>query len=262
MAEQPCPGSCNYRYREAMAGYKQALADYDPMDPAQSRPEQPEIKPWPGAPYWCTRDTAAIHKELAELDYLSAMLAMAADGQRGQRPGAKMPPKGKQHGGPTPSPTADMLEELAGDLREWERVVRGAEALTRRGHLDTETSMMIAWLAGDGRFARAMHIGRLVKTADGRTVPWAVRFGEDVRSWRRKLAAITKAGTGTHHRGIRCPRCDERAVWWTEGDDHAVCHGKNNTCGRLIGLDELDELAAKEDAARTAAGSDPQHPAA
>lgn len=70
-------------------------------------------------------------------------------------------------------------------------------------------------------------------------------------------------GTGTHHRPVRCPRCGELAVWWTEGDEHAVCHGKNNTCGRLIGLDELDALAAEQDRVRTtAAAGDSAEPAA
>jgi hypothetical protein len=254
-SDNPCPGACNYRWREAQDAYKQALAEYDRaarLDPHQSRPEAPEIRPWPGSPVWCARDSATIRRELTELDYLAAMLAQAADGQRGQRPGAKMP-AGKQHGGPSASPAADLLEELAGDLREWESEVRGGEPLTRRGHLDTETSMMIAWLCGAGHFARAMATVRPSLLPDGRTVPWAAKFGDGVHRWHRKLARITKAGSGTHHRGVRCPRCEEMAVWWTEGDDHAVCHGKGNTCGRLIGLDELDGLAAEQDDTRTRA---------
>jgi hypothetical protein len=247
-----CPGSCNFRGREAQAAYKQALADYDPLDAGQSLPEAPEIRPWPGAPVWCARCSAVIRRELTELDYLAAMLAKAADGQRGQRPGAKMP-SGKQHGAPSISPAADLLEELAGDLRAWESEVRGGEPLTRRGHLDTETAMMVAWLSGQGHFARAMATVRLSMTPDGRAVPWAAKFGEAVHRWHRKLVRITKAGSGTHHRGVRCPWCEEMAVWWTEGDDHAVCHGRQNTCGRLIGLDELDQLAAEQDAQRTRA---------
>src|SRR5580704_3226334 len=256
-----CPGSCNYRHREAQAAYKQALADYDPLDARQSRPDPPEIRPWPGTPVWCARCAAVIRRELTELDYLAAMLAQAADGQRGQRPGAKMP-AGKQHGAPSASPAADLLEELAGDLREWESEVRGGEPLTRRGHLDTETSMMVAWLCGQGHFARAMATVRPSLMPDGRTVPWAAKFGDGVRQWHRKLARITKAGSGTHHRGVRCPRCEEMAVWWTEGDDYAVCHGKGNTCGRLIGLDELDQLAAEQDAARTGTLRETAQPAA
>jgi hypothetical protein len=247
-----CPGSCNYRYREARAAYDQALAGYDPLDPHQSRPEAPEIRAWPGAPIWCARDAAVIRRELAELDYLTAMLAMTADGQRGARPGAKMPPKGKQHGGPTASPTADLLEELAGDLREWESAVRGGEPLTRRGHLDTETSMMITWLCGQGQFAKAMLISRPVKLPDGREVPWAVKFGEGVRHWHRRLVRITKAGTGVHHKPVRCPRCGELALYWTEGDDYVECKGKGGTCGRLISIDEYDKLAAEQDDAETA----------
>jgi hypothetical protein len=254
-----CPGSCNYRYREAQDLYRQALADYDPLDPKQSRPEPPVIRMVPGNP-WCARCKTIIRRDLAELDYLAPILAASADGQRGQRPGAKMP-KGKQHGGPSPSPTADLLEEMAGDLREWEYRVRGGAPLARRGHLATETTMMITWLVD--KFDRAIIMSTPTRAADGNLVPWAVKFGQGVKEWHQKLNHIAKAGTGTHHRAVRCPRCEEMAIWWTEGDDHAICHGKNNTCGRLIGLDELDQLAAEQDRARTeAAGKDAEQPAA
>jgi hypothetical protein len=247
VTEQACPGSCNYRYREAMAAWQQAMAGYDPLNPHQSRPGPPEIRPVTGTP-WCPRCQAILRRELAELDYLASLLNAAADGQRGQRPGAKMP-KGKNHGGPSPSPTADLLEELAGDLREWESTVRGHQPLARRGHLATETTMMITWLTG--QFDKAI------------IMPFAVKFGEGIQAWHRRLNHLAKAGTGTHHRAVRCPRCSEMAVWWTEGDDHAICHGKGNTCGRLIGLDELDELAAAQDKARTeAAGTVAGQPAA
>lgn len=231
MAEQPCPGSCNYRFREAQAAYKQALAGYDPLDPAQSRPGPPEIKAVPGTPWWCDRDKATIRRELAELDYLASLLAAAADGQRGQRPGAKMP-KGKRHGGPSPSPTADLLEELAGDLREWESTVRGYEPLTRRGHLASETTMMITWLLA--QFDRAM----LMRVAP--------KFGQGIYDWHRKLNRLSKAGTGTHHKPVRCPRCEQMMLFWTEGDDYVEC--RNRVCGRLIGLDEYDDLATAQDA--------------
>lgn len=259
VAEQPCPGSCNYRWREAQALYKQALADYDPLDAHQERPQPPQIRPVRGTP-WCERDQAVIRRDLADLDDLAALLDAMSDGGRGQRPGAQMP-KGKRHGGPSPSPTGDLLEQLAGDLREWESRVRGGVPLARRGYLATETTTMIAWLLS--HFARAITMADLTTTPDGRAVPFAVKFGEGIRWWQKRLRAIAKAGTGTHHRPVRCPRCGELAVWWTEGDEHAVCHGKNNTCGRLIGLDELDALAAEQDRVRTtAAAGDSAEPAA
>ena len=93
-------------------------------------------------------------------------------------------------------------------------------------------------------------MNRPTKTADDRTVPWAVKFGDGVHVWHRRLVRITKAGTGTHHKPVRCPRCEELALWWTEGDNHVVCRGKGGACGRLISLDEYDDLARAQDAAR------------
>lgn len=244
MADVACPGICNYRYREAQAAHRQALADYDPLDANQSRPEPPDIRPVLGTP-WCARCHTYLRRELAELDELAAILTHAADGQRGQRPGAKMP-RGKNHGGPSPSPTADLLEELAGDLRGWEHAVRGGAPLTRRGHLATETTAMIAWLSA--QFDKAIIMTGHVQDPAGHDVPFAVAFGEGIQTWHRKLVRLTKAGTGTHHKPCRCPRCDLLTLFWTEGDDHVEC--KN--CGRLLGLDEYDELARAQDAEHAA----------
>ena len=77
-----CPGPCNRRWREARDAYKQALADYDPLDSAQSRPDPPEIRPWPGEPVWCAECTTGIVLKLAQLDYLAGILSAYADGHR------------------------------------------------------------------------------------------------------------------------------------------------------------------------------------
>lgn len=247
MTEQACPGGCNYHWRKADEAYRQALADYDPLDPAQSRPEPPELKPVQGNP-WCPRCQAVIRRELADLDYATALLAAMADGQRGRRPGAKMPQR-KQHGTPSPSPTGDLLEEFASELRRWEQYVRGGPPAARRGYLATEISAMIAWLVLNADRALIM--------------PGAEDFGAWVRWWHKRLRGIAKAGTGVQHRPIRCPRCEEYAIWWTEGDDHAECRGKGGTCRRLFSMDELDDLAAEQEAARAlAAGGKPTRPAA
>ena len=52
----------------------------------------------------------------------------------------------------------------------------------------------------------------------GRVAPWAVRFGEGIRSWHRRLRKLTKAGTGTHHRTR--PHGDSR------NDGGAGIHGR------------------------------------
>jgi hypothetical protein len=86
MSAQACPGNCNSRYWKAWDAYGKATADYDPLDAAQSRPEQPDdslIREY-GEPLWCKEHTSAIRLALAQLDDLAAIYAAAADGQRGQ----------------------------------------------------------------------------------------------------------------------------------------------------------------------------------
>ena len=260
MTEQACAGSCNYHWRKADEAYQQALADYDPLDPAQSRPDPPDLKPVLGNP-WCARCQAVIRRELAELDDLASMLGAAADGHRGRRPGAKLPPAGKEHGGPSPSPTADLLSELYGVLCEMERLSLGP-ARTRRGFLAAARSQAIARLLDQFDTVIITTSPRIAQPA-GREAPFAVWFGETARRWHTRLKHLTKAGTGTVFKPVRCPRCDEYALWWTEGDDYVVCHGKGNTCGRLIGMDEFDQLAAEQEEARARlAGEPPTRPAA
>lgn len=238
--DSECPGSCDFRYREARDAYKAALAAYDPLDPEQSRPEPPAIRPVPGAPWWCYRCQPVIRRELAELDDPAAMLASAADGQRGRRPGAKLPAR-RQAGSPSPSPTADLLSGLFADVCAWERVSLG-QPRARRGFLATARSQVIAQLVD--QFDTVIATGILVKAGDVR-VPFAVAFGEGVRRWHKRLVRLTSAGTGTHHKPVRCPRCEQLSLYWTEGDDHVEC--RNQACGRLISLDEYDEIAGTQD---------------
>src|SRR5208282_6936640 len=78
-AEEACPGTCNRHYREGRETFRQALADYDPLDANQSRPIPPNLQPWPGDP-WCGRCKSRIRETLAELDDLGALLLATADG--------------------------------------------------------------------------------------------------------------------------------------------------------------------------------------
>ena len=248
VAEQACNGPCNYHWRKADEAYKQAVADYNPLDPEQSRPDPPGLYPVYGDP-WCARCKTMIRRELAELDDLASILAAMTDGQRGRRPGTRLS-RGKKQGVPSPSPAGDLLEELRNDMQGWESAVRGTDPLARRGFLATETTASISWLVA--------HFDQAIIHPD-----FAGDFGAEVGRWHRQLRRLTSAGTGVQHKPVRCPRCDEYAVWWAEGDDHAECRGKGGTCGRLIGMDELDALAEAQEAARTqAAGGKPTRPAA
>ncbi|HEV2255384.1 MAG TPA: hypothetical protein VGS06_19560 [Streptosporangiaceae bacterium] len=248
MAEQPCVGSCNWHWRKAREAFDLALAGYDPLDPAQSRPVPPDLYPVYGDP-WCGRCKTQIRRELAEIDDLASILGAMADGHRGRRPGTRLS-RSRQSAAPSPSPTGDLLEELRHDIHGWETATRGTDPLARRGFLATETTTSISWLV--------THFDDAILHPD-----FAVDFGREILRWRRTLKQLTSAGVGVQHKPVRCPRCDEYAVFWTEGDDHAECRGKGGTCGRLIGMDELDGLAVVQDAAHTkAVGGAPTRPAA
>jgi hypothetical protein len=248
-AVNECPGSCNFRLREARDAYKAALQAYDPLDPEQSRPELPDIRPVYGTP-WCDRDQVVIRRELAELDDLASMLARTATGDRGRRPGAKLPTR-KGHGQPSPSPAADMLSELYSTVCEWERASVG-EPKARRGYLADARTQALDRLVEHFPTVIVTAVPMVV-LADGSKVPFAVAFGKGVRSWHRRLRQLTSAGTGTHHKPVRCPRCEQLSLYWTEGDDHVEC--RNRACGRLIGLDEYDGLTVKQDEQEIAASS-------
>lgn len=235
MSEQACPGSCNYYWRQARTAFEVDLAAYDPLDPAQSRPQPPDMRAFPGDP-WCDRCKAVIRRELAELDDLAAFLTAAADGHRGRRPGAKVT---ASRGRPSPSPAADLADELERALHGWETAYRGADPLARRGWLATGTTTVIAWLVA--------HFDSVA------TSPVAEDFGQEVRQWHRLLKRLTKAGTGVQLKPVRCPRCDRYSLTWTEGDDHVECFDQG--CRRMIGMDEYDALAAKQDAEHAASAA-------
>src|SRR5579859_6941018 len=120
-SEVPCPGPENRRYREAWDAYRQALADYDPLDSAQSRPDPPEIQPWPGAPVWCSDCAERIGLHLAELDELAGILAATADGLRGGEDAERVSGSAAP---PSPSQAGDDLEEMWGMLSSWETIWR------------------------------------------------------------------------------------------------------------------------------------------
>ncbi len=226
--EQACPGTCNRRWREAREQFKQALADYDPLDANQSRPIPPPIQPWPGDP-WCGRCKSRIRETLAELDDLAALLMATADGHRAA-PGAERVSGSAEP--PSPSRAADDLEELTSVLAGWETAYReliDAPALARRGHLASAVTTCIAWLNA--------------RLGDILTAPFAVDFGQEVMQWHRELTNKTKAGARTLRKPLRCPRCHLVLLTWTEGDTHVICG--NPDCGKHIPLAEYEAETAR-----------------
>ena len=228
--EQACPGTCNRRWREARSAYRQALADYDPLDSRQSRPDPPSVQPYPGDP-WCGRCKSRIRETLAELDDLAALLLAAADGHRAAPGGQRVSGTSVQL---SPSEAGDDLAELASMLSGWEeayRELRDWPSLARRGHLASAVTTGIAWL--------------MARLDEILVAPFAADFGAEVLQWHREFVNKTKAGTRTLRKPLRCPRpqCRLLTLTWTEGDTYVIC--SNPDCGAHIPLAEYEAETAR-----------------
>jgi hypothetical protein len=247
MSAQPCPGtSCNGRYWKAWDAYDQALAGYDPLNPAQSRPEQPDIR-WraDGNPVWCADCTARIRKELASIDRLIPRLLREADGHEGK-------PRTEKVGGTSepgsPSPAADLADELDRLLVMWEdgyRKLKGwSSAPARGGDADARTEM-IDWLLahlddGPGGILRS---------------DYALEFGRDVLNWRKVLARSTKAGVRKLRKPLRCPRCRLITLVWEEGSDRVDC--ANPDCSAVYSYADYEKETGRLAGILERGGEDP-----
>lgn len=233
-SQAACPGPCNKRYREAEDAWKQALADYDPLDADQSRPEAHSVTPWPGEPVWCTACAGTIGLKLAELDDLAARLAAEADGHRDstglERVTASAEPA-------SPSPAADALDEMHGMLSTWETIyrgIRGWQSPPPRGDLASKETACIDWL-------RRHLKGILADPGIGED------FGREILQWHRESAGSAKAGVRTLRKPLRCPSCRFLTLFWTEGEQSVSC--KNDNCGRILSLADYEAEVDRQSAA-------------
>lgn len=209
MAGEPCPGSCNRHFREAVEAYRQALAAYDPLDKDTSRPERPDVRPWPGEPVWCSPCTSRISQRLGQLDYAISILQAYADGHR-DAPDA--PLVGGSAEAMSPSEAADTAEDLGQMLVGWEaayRKHRGWPAPFHPEDLASWTTECHAWLA--------QHLRGILAS------PLAVDFGTEILSWHREIVSSAKAGTRRLRKPMRCPGCRQLTLTWTEGEEMVNC---------------------------------------
>lgn len=231
-SERPCPGPENRRYREAWDAHRQALADYDPLDSAQSRPGPPEIQPWPGDPVWCPDCAARIGLRLAELDELAGILAATADGLRGDGDTERVSGSAVA---PSPSRAGDDLEEMWGMLSGWETIYRdlnGWLSPPPRGELARRETACIDWLR--------RHLKGILAS------PVAADFGLEILQWHREGENSAKAGRRTVRKPMRCPsqNCRMLSLFWTEGDKEVHC--MNPDCRRVLSLTEYEDEAERQ----------------
>lgn len=234
MSDQPCPGNCNSRWHKARRAHDAALAAYDPLDPATSRPEPPDgtlVRAW-GAPVWCTDHTAAIALALAQLDDLAAIYAAAADGHRSR-------PATQRVAGTTvvlsPSEAHDQLDELTSVITGWEHAYRdhaGYDPPPPRGDLARVQTSCVNWLS--------RHLREILAS------PLAEDFGREILEWKPLVAARAKAGQRTVLLEARCTGhgCGQRMLTWKEGTDRVEC--ANRECQAIFTKQAYDEIAAAQ----------------
>lgn len=223
-SEEACPGPCNRRYREARDAYRQALADYDPLDSAQSRPDPPEIRPWPGEPAWCGPCASRVRLYLAQLDDLIALRKAPADGHRQSDAAERV---SGSAAAPTASQAGDDEDEAAAMLTGWEgayRDIRGWPSPAPRGELASVETTCIAWLLH--------HLDGILRS------PVAEDFGLEILRWHREFTGSAKAGVRTLRKPMRCPSCQYLTLMWTEGEQQVNC--ENPACNRILSLAEYE----------------------
>ena len=224
-SDEACPGPCNRRVREARDAYRQAVADYDPLDSSQSRPDPPSVAPWPGEPVWCGPCASRIRLRLAELDDLIALRKATADGQRQSDAAERV--SGSAADPPSPSQAHDDEDETASVLLEWERAYRELRrwpSPAPRGDLASAETACIAWLMH--------HLDGILRS------PVAADFGLEVMQWHRELAGSAKAGVRTLRKPMRCPSCKQLTLTWTEGEQQVNC--SDTVCRRVLSLAEYE----------------------
>lgn len=231
-----CPGPCNTQYRKARQAFEEAIALYDPLDSSQSRPIPPDIRPWPGDPIWCGRDTSRIRQSLHELDEAAAIMLAAADGHRPQSGEQRVAGTRED---PTASPAGDDLEDLGAMLTGWENAYRDLKdwpSPPRRGFLASQVTSCASWLM--------LHLDGIL-SAPGLSED----FGTEVMRWHSDITGKGKAGVRKLRKPMRCPSCQLLMLYWTEGEQHVRC--ANRECGRILTLAEYEtEVSRKAGEAR------------
>jgi hypothetical protein len=206
-----CPGVCNSAWR--------ATGEGDPR---------------PGDPIYCAMDFARIRRLLAELDDLAALLEYHTTGYSEKQAGIRAYTTPEP---PSPSSSADDLDELERMLLAWEDAYRDDHnrnhpgspwpSPPRRGTLAAVITSTVAWLTS--------HLDGILRSG------LAEDFGAEIGQWHREFVGKTRAGTGRHRKPVPCPRCGLRLLTWEDGDDYLACSG----CNRHMSMDEYrDELAA------------------
>jgi hypothetical protein len=210
-----CPGVCNAAFRRAEKARAEHGAEHD-------------LKPQPGAPVWCRRCATIVRVCLHELDDLAAILEAEAAGKRGQA-GDRV---SGSAGSPSPAPKVDDAEEIVATLEGWESAWRDRHGWPQkplRGRSGTRSIGCVSWLA--------RHLDGILADPD-----MAPDFGTEVLRLHRMAQRASSTSPDMVRKPLPCPRCDRRSLIAKGGAKHIECEAEG--CGRLLTLDEYDEMVA------------------
>jgi len=244
-----CPGECNRAHRQ-----------------------DPTIPPIPGQPVWCPECRTHIRHALYAIPKLYAHLEL--DKHRATRtPGEKL---GGSKEKPSPSGAADEQNALTWLLTYWEDTIREhldyaprprrlaagvdrwpvswchlvsgpaeegepwpivvTSTVTAEMSMSGPASVEVGTLNGAAQFLNA-HIDWALTNH-----PLALELGRDILRARKRAQTATKTNPQRRRMPIPCPRCDLKTLVHEGGTDHITC-GNTAECGRILSMDEYDDLA-------------------
>lgn len=220
VSAQPCPGSCNARWRRAEEHQAKAGEPHD-------------VLPRAGEPVWCVRCTGDIRTALGDMPELAARLQLeienGTDGGGEHVSGSKERPL---HQRQIP---ARLIEEICHSLTEWETNVREFRHLSARRLRRSQGTA----ISDSTRFLRA-HFEWLMESHD----PAATEaFGQEILSLFRRAQRVTKTDDPrpVACAGVPCRNCDMVALekeLHTDGSETGYIRCRY--CPNLLNADEYE----------------------
>lgn len=226
-----CVGPCNARSREVLGRHLAARERHaDAVDKwvadgqkgeCPPEPVAPSIEWQPGEPRVCGTCRSSTRAALLEVDVLASQLSREADGHR---PPVKWSRVSGSRPKPPMSPVGELLDDLVGDLLEFEDGHRAAMRWPARAGV------------GRGADVRSRSVSYLVDHLPGVLAREELVGLVDVSlNWLRRLSE--EPGWSP----ARC-RCGERVLNWDAKAGFFIC----SACGRHVSQVEERGLVAEE----------------
>jgi hypothetical protein len=227
---EACEGPCNHQWRKSIEAHATAWDKWLTAGMNGHEPQPPETEPWPGEPIYCRKCATRIRAALRELPLAYEALdgakyltrTAAADDER----------RGRADHAPSPSPGADLQDEIVHAARTWEDSLRrhlGHQAATDEfGDIPTTLTAAVEYL--NRNFAE------MIERDDERA---GIDFGSGVSRMHRTALAMLKNKPVRKHLPTPCPSpgCGMKALIQEEGVAgkpwYVECSAHLGGCGRL-----------------------------